>query len=461
MTLDHGTLMIDRLRVEGNTAGSRAGLTISTYEADILITNSTIVGNVASGYAGGASVAIQRGRAQLVNNTIAGNGADPVWGFGAGLYLEVNDPLAVVSLDNNVLWGNTSAIGADLDLRNYRGGFVSIGHNDIGQALVEGTPAVEAGNISADPVFVDAAGGDFHLAAESPCIDSGDASAPGLPAMDFEGDARVLGAAADIGTDEFGVTGPAYAISGQVLESGAGLAGIRVQMSGGRTADRVTDASGFYRFPWLPPGDYVLTPGDPFYGFTPTQRAVTIVASDAGDQNFAALLVDSDGDGLPDRVDNCAAVPNPDQLDSDADGYGDPCDVPGSISGRVTSATTGLPVGGATVQASGSWSALTGPTGEYDITGLANGDYWVYAFATRYLAQYLPNPIPVIPGQDTAAVDFALFRTPTATGSGIRSITARARSTTTSPTSTLMGAETRATATWMGTGPECDRQLRP
>ena len=294
---------------------------------------------------------------------------------------------------------------------------MSIGHNDIGQYLVEGTPAVEVGNISADPAFVDAAGGDFHLAAESPCIDSGDSSAPGLPATDFEGDARVLGDAADIGVDEFSVTGPAYAISGQVLESSAGLAGIRVQMSGDRAAERTTDASGFYRFPWLPPGHYLLTPGDPFYGFTPTQRAVTIVASNVGGQNFAALLVDSDGDGFPDRSDNCPAVPNPDQLDADADGYGDPCDVPGSISGQVTSATTGLPVGGATVQASGFWSALTGPTGDYNITGLANGDYQVYAFASDYLGQYRPNSVPVRPGQDTAAVDFALV--PDTDGDGI------------------------------------------
>ena len=119
VSLDHGTLTIDRLRIEGNTAGSRAGLAISTYVADILVTNSTIVGNVASAYAGGASVAVQRGRAQLVNNTIAGNGADPVWGFGAGLYLDVIESLTEVSLDNNILWGNTSAIGGDLYLRNF------------------------------------------------------------------------------------------------------------------------------------------------------------------------------------------------------------------------------------------------------------------------------------------------------------------------------------------------------
>ena len=35
---------------------------------------------------------------------------------------------------------------------------------------------------------------------------------------------------------------------------------------------------------------------------------------------------DGDGDGVPDMGDNCVDVPNPDQIDSDADGLGDDCD---------------------------------------------------------------------------------------------------------------------------------------
>jgi hypothetical protein len=35
--------------------------------------------------------------------------------------------------------------------------------------------------------------------------------------------------------------------------------------------------------------------------------------------------VDADGDGISNLRDNCVMVPNPDQKDSDGDGYGDPC----------------------------------------------------------------------------------------------------------------------------------------
>jgi hypothetical protein len=72
---------------------------------------------------------------------------------------------------------------------------------------IEGGWAGE-GNIDADPLFVNAAAGDFRLRMDSPCIDAGTNDAPDLPLADHEGDDRVIDgdldglAVVDIGADE-------------------------------------------------------------------------------------------------------------------------------------------------------------------------------------------------------------------------------------------------------------------
>jgi cysteine-rich repeat protein len=53
-----------------------------------------------------------------------------------------------------------------------------------------------------NPLFLNSSQGDLRISELSPCIDEGDPAAPGLPAIDFEGDPRVNGSAPDIGADE-------------------------------------------------------------------------------------------------------------------------------------------------------------------------------------------------------------------------------------------------------------------
>ena len=66
-----------------------------------------------------------------------------------------------------------------------------------------GTPRSESGTIDADPRFVDAANGDYRLAADSPLVDAGtDTPAGGAAAQDLDGVARFQGAHIDIGAYE-------------------------------------------------------------------------------------------------------------------------------------------------------------------------------------------------------------------------------------------------------------------
>jgi len=118
---------------------------------------------------------------------------------------------------------------------------------------------------------------------------------------------------ASIGADDwyFGVLSP----DGSTLEFGTYLGG-----DGGDSTSWALTLSG--------PGEAILAGGSQALNFplvTPLQ------ASNAGD--FDAVIArlryadpDLDGDGVADDVDNCTAVSNPDQRDTNADGYGNICD---------------------------------------------------------------------------------------------------------------------------------------
>ena len=97
---------------------------------------------------------------------------------------------------NSIIWGNTAGFTSHpSQISTYAGGFVLASYSDV-----EGGFA-GVGNIDTDPLFVDAAVGDYHLQAGSPCIDAADPLT--TLTEDIEGNPRPAGSGYDMGAYEY------------------------------------------------------------------------------------------------------------------------------------------------------------------------------------------------------------------------------------------------------------------
>jgi parallel beta-helix repeat protein len=142
--------------ISGNSAGVHGGGVYCSYSSPTL-TNCTISGNRAGYYGGG--VCAGAASPKLINCTISGNTA----ASGGGVRCDSSSP----TLTNCILWADTP-----------QEIFVSSAIPVVTYCDVQGGYA-GTGNLNLDPLFVNAAAGDYHLGPLSPCIDAGD------PASDF------------------------------------------------------------------------------------------------------------------------------------------------------------------------------------------------------------------------------------------------------------------------------------
>jgi len=178
------------------------------------ITNCTFYANTASQFGGGIC---DSGSVSIITNcTVYGNSAS-ISG-GGGIFNDTR--CGGTAMTNCIVWGNTGGqvIFSSTTATTYcdvQGGYTG------------------TGNINADPLFVNPGGGDFHLQTGSPCIDTGNNSAPGIPAVDLDGHPRIVDgngdgtATVDMGAYEYIVI---YALT--VTKSGTGTGTVRSQVSG-------------------------------------------------------------------------------------------------------------------------------------------------------------------------------------------------------------------------------------
>lgn len=169
--------------------------------------NNTVRGNKAD-IGGGVYASNGEGRDCLVTGNEAGDGAGVwaggsarLWNFtvadnaGSGVGVAVRETALFV---NGIAWNNA---GGDL---------AADGTAEVRHSCAEPVPEGE-GNFAGDPLF--AGEGDFHLRADSPCVDAGETQ-PWMPdATDFDGQPRVQGGdgsdgrdvRVDVGADEAAV----------------------------------------------------------------------------------------------------------------------------------------------------------------------------------------------------------------------------------------------------------------
>jgi len=198
--------LIDHCILAGNSVAYAGGG--GAYQGTL--NNCLLSGNYAY-YGGGAEASILN-NCILKNNTASGNGSganhstlnncllygnSASEGFAAGVSTLNNCVIAgndrgvsVCTVNNSIVYSNGNNSGDN--------------HEDsaFNYCCVTPLPGGDAGNFTNAPLFVNLAGGDFHLQTNSPCINAGNNSFV-TTTNDPDGTPRILGLVVDVGAYEF------------------------------------------------------------------------------------------------------------------------------------------------------------------------------------------------------------------------------------------------------------------
>ena len=262
-----------------NIADSGGGIS-TTYHSSPTIANSLFYGNQAlssnSGSGGGGLFIDFYSEPMLINCTFGENSAT---NDGGGIFASGGLGFTT-TLINSILWSNIAGrFGPQIALQNSV--TVSVSYSDVqgGQApvYVESGCTLDwsTGNIDDDPLFIDAANGDFYLTIGSPCIDTGNSSVSGLPDFDLRGYPRITDgdyngvASVDIGVyeyqEDFDADGIADSIDTQPTQY----------------SDDFADAAGT--------NGTIIDRGDQLLAIEPDPEGIRIIASEDGGPSPATI----------------------------------------------------------------------------------------------------------------------------------------------------------------------------
>lgn len=181
----YGSLSLAGCWFLANSAAGKGGGIYNGNRSSPILTNCIFAGNYVTGE-GGAMYNTYYSSPVLNSCTFAGNTVSGTGTSGWALYNSLSSP----KLTNCILWHNTGTNGAQI--------INSQSTPTVTYSCVEGG-YTGTGNISADPLFVDAPGPDgmygtdddnLRLQSDSPCIDAGTNNADNLPATDLAGNTR-------------------------------------------------------------------------------------------------------------------------------------------------------------------------------------------------------------------------------------------------------------------------------
>jgi len=246
-------LVIINCTIANNTASEQGGGICCSYSTTLAITNCIIENNTAT--ASGGGIYCDDSNPTITNCIIARNTVTGSSSYGGGIYCDYSNPAitncaiednssardgggiycnesnplvtncivakntatqrgggifcvdADPRLNNVILWDNSAGSGGNqIYAQNV---YCAVRLNYCcyadGMSDIEGAGTVTPNNcINSDPLFVDTAGGDYHMQSASPCIDAGNNSlVPAGVTTDLDGNPRIAGTAVDMGAYEY------------------------------------------------------------------------------------------------------------------------------------------------------------------------------------------------------------------------------------------------------------------
>lgn len=194
--LSGSSALIEKNIFRNNVCNNNNGVVPFTYVISVIDCDSPrILNNLIIDNASCPAISMQLPESrtpQVENNTIVGNGT--------GIQVDFHSSTHIYK--NNIIVGNNVALDASLDNENvpWQNNLV-FGNttNYLGISDFTGSD----GNISADPLFLDPSGGDYHLCEASPAIGAGNGDGIDPSATDLDGNPRVVDGHTDIGAYQF------------------------------------------------------------------------------------------------------------------------------------------------------------------------------------------------------------------------------------------------------------------